>query len=279
MEIIVASERIYCLQPQVEMEAARTRVEEKKVSLVAGMMGALFTRPRPEEIQLTYAEARLEPFWSINAHLRTVYDRQRTYTVVAGGDEVKQVTVAGQTVPVVRQSGTGPAFTLTGTEHCEEEVRLARTFDGGGTVRPELGKLAAMPAMEVPDLQTFQPGGHLVMPEARAAAVVRQVVSEIVRPVKAQVIHEERLTVHSMLFFRPVYAFEYHWAVKDKRVIVEFNGMTGETHTGGRTLKERIQGMLKRDVIFDISADAVGMVVPGGSIAVKLVKAVVDQVK
>ena len=35
--------------------------------------------------------------------------------------------------------------------------------------------------------------------------------------------------------------------------------------------------MLTRDLLFDITADAVGMFVPGGSIAVKLVKAVVDR--
>jgi hypothetical protein len=37
--------------------------------------------------------------------------------------------------------------------------------------------------------------------------------------------------------------------------------------------------MLTRDLIFDMTADAVGMVVPGGSIAVKLVKAVADRGK
>lgn len=280
MEIILASERIYCIQAQVDMETARARVDEKRVNLVAGMMGALLTRPKPDDIVCTYAETRLEPFWRIGAHLRTVYDRQRSYTVVVGGDEVRQVTVSGQTLPVARQSGTGPAFTLTGTEHCEEAVRVAQTFDGSGSARPELGRLTTLPAWEIPDLQEFRPEALVVMPEARAAAVVRQVMSEVVRPVKAQVIHEERLTVESIdLFFRPVYAFEYNWAAKGKRVVVEFNALTGETTTGGKTLKERLQGVLKRDMLFDISADAVGMVVPGGSIAVKLVKAVVDQVK
>jgi hypothetical protein len=35
--------------------------------------------------------------------------------------------------------------------------------------------------------------------------------------------------------------------------------------------------MLTRDLVFDITADAFGTIVPGGSIAVKLVKAVVDR--
>ena len=39
------------------------------------------------------------------------------------------------------------------------------------------------------------------------------------------------------------------------------------------------KGILTRDLFFDVTADAVGMLVPGGSIAVKLVKAVVDRGK
>jgi hypothetical protein len=37
--------------------------------------------------------------------------------------------------------------------------------------------------------------------------------------------------------------------------------------------------MLTRDLIFDVTADAAGLIIPGGSIAVKLVKAVVDRKK
>jgi len=35
--------------------------------------------------------------------------------------------------------------------------------------------------------------------------------------------------------------------------------------------------VLTKDLIFDLTSDAVGMFVPGGSIAVKLVRAVVDR--
>lgn len=57
------------------------------------------------------------------------------------------------------------------------------------------------------------------------------------------------------------------------------DALTGEMRTGGKRLSEQLRqlkGMLTRDVLFDVTADAVGLIVPGGSIAVKLVKAVVD---
>lgn len=58
-----------------------------------------------------------------------------------------------------------------------------------------------------------------------------------------------------------------------------FDGLTGEVHSGGKKMNDQIKSMLTRDLIFDGTADAVGLIVPGGSIAVKLVKAVVDRKK
>jgi hypothetical protein len=58
---------------------------------------------------------------------------------------------------------------------------------------------------------------------------------------------------------------------------VEYDGLTGDVHSGGKRLGEQIRGMLTRDLLFDVTADAVSMIVPGGGIAVKLVKAVVDR--
>ena len=68
-----------------------------------------------------------------------------------------------------------------------------------------------------------------------------------------------------------------HISFKGKRVVVEFDALLGDTRTGGRTWRDEIKGILTRDLFFDVTADAAGMLVPGGGIAVKLVKAVVDR--
>jgi hypothetical protein len=115
----------------------------------------------------------------------------------------------------------------------------------------------------------------------KATAIIRKVLGEVIQPVnKAQIIHEERVDVEVLeLNFRPVYAFEYEWASKGKRVIVEFDALLGDSHSGGRKWSDEIKGILTRDLFFDVTADAVGMLVPGGGIAIKLVKAVVDRSK
>jgi hypothetical protein len=280
MEIYLAAERAFHFIPQISVEVARDRIEQKKTGLVSGTLGALISRPKPEDIQIASVESRLEAFWLINVFMRTVYERNRMYTIQVGGPEVQHVTALGQDLPVTVQPKGGASIALEGVEHCLEERRHGYTFDGAG-VKMDLSKYQAFAKSEITDLGQFAPSGVLVVPpQAHATTVIRTILAEVIKPVQAQVIHEERLNVEALdINFRPVYAFEYEWVTKGKRVVLEFDALTGEIHTGGRKWGDQIKGMVTRDLIFDVTADAVGMIVPGGSIAVKLVKAVVDRGK
>jgi len=282
MDIYLATEHAYHFIPQFNVEVARDRVEQKKVNLIAGTLGSLFSRAKPEDLQLATVENRVEPFWLLEASSRTVYDRARTYTIPAGGAEVRSVTVLGTDFPVVPQPKGDNAFTLAGVEHCVQELKSRQTFDGITGAKADLLKYAGAAKTEIADITTFSPEGVLVIPpQVKANAVVRQVTADVVQPVQnVQTIHEERVDVETIdLNFRPIYAFEYEWAAKNKRVIIEFDPLTGEMHSGGKRWSDQIKSMVTRDLIFDITADAFGTLVPGGSIAVKLVKAVVDRKK
>ena len=280
MEISLAEERAYYFVPQISLDVARDRIEKKKTTLVAGMFGNLISRPNPNEIQVASVENRLEPYWVITASSRTAYDRQQVYTIPIKGEEVREVTVLGQKL-TVNAKGT-PSLTLNGTEHCVEEHNVTRFYDGLTGQKADLSRFQSFTKSEITDLGQFAPEGMLVVPpQMRATAIVRQVLGEVIQPVKnAQVIHEERVDVETIeLNFRPVYAFEYEWASKGKRVVVEFDALLGDMHSGGKKWSDQIKGIITRDLFFDVTADAVGMLVPGGSIAVKLVKAVVDRSK
>jgi len=282
MDIYLATEHAYHFIPQFSVDVARDRVELKKMNLVAGMLGSLFSRSKPEELQLLTVENRVEPFWLLEASSRTSYDRARTYTVPASGPEVKSVTVAGQDLPTVPQPKSGLGFILTGIEHCLQELQTRQTFDGITGNKVDLLKYVSSAKTEIADISTFAPEGVLVIPpQVKANAVVRQVTAEVVQPVEnVQTIHEERVDIQTIdLNFRPIYAFEYEWTTKNKKVVIEFDPLTGEMRTGGKRLRDQIKGLLTRDLIFDVTADAFGTIVPGGSIAVKLVKAVVDRKK
>lgn len=280
MDIYLATERAFHLIPQVSIEVARDRLEQKKTSLVAGTVGAMLSRPKPDEIQLLSVESRLEAFWLINVIVRTVYDKQRTYTIPVSSPVVKHVTALGQDLPVTSSSKGVASFTLNAVEHCVEESHGSYNFDSSGT-RADLSKYQSFAKVEILDLGEFAPEDMLVVPpQANATTVIRAVLADAIKPVQAQMIHEERVDVAALdLYFRPVYALEYVWAAKGKRVVLEFDALTGDANSGGKKLSDQIKSMVSRELIFDVTADAVGMVVPGGSIAVKLIKAVVDRGK
>jgi len=282
MDIYLATEHAYHFVPQFSIDVARDRVEQKKVNLIAGTLGSLFSRAKPEELQLATVENRVEPFWLLEASSRTTYDRARTYNIAASGTEVKSVAVLGTEFPAVPQSKGNPTFTLTGVERCVQELQARQTFDGITGNKVDFLKYAGATKTEITDINTFAPEGVLVVPpQVKANAVVRQVTAEVVQPVQnVQAIHEERVIIETIdLNFRPIYAFEYEWTAKNKRAVIEFDPLTGEMRTGGKRWSDQIKGLVTRDLIFDITADAFGTIVPGGSIAVKLVKAVVDRKK
>lgn len=280
MEIRLAEEQAYYFVPQISPDVARDRIEKKKASLVAGTFGNLISRPNPNEIQVVSVENRLEPYWVVTAASRTAYDRQQVYTVPVKGEEVREVTVLGQKLTVTSKGS--PSLTLNGIEHCVEERRVTRFFDGLSGEKEDLSRFQSFTKSAITDLAGFAPEGVLVVPpQMRATAIVRQVLGEAIQPVKnAQIIHEERVDIETIeLNFRPVYALEYEWSSKGKRVVVEFDALLGEMRSGGKKWSDQIKGIITRDLFFDVTADAVGMLVPGGSIAIKLVKAVVDRKK
>ena len=280
MDIYLAEESAYHHIPQVTLEVALDRLEQKKVQLVSGTLGALFSRAKPEDIQLVTIENRLEAYWQISVHLHTVYERNKTYSIPLSGAEIDHVALLGQDLPVTTGPKGGTCLSLNGVEHCVEDARHNFTFDGAG-VEMDMSKYNSFPKTEVIDFENFAPEGVLVIPpKALASTVVRSILSKVIKPVDAQVIHEERIDIEKLeINFRPVYAMEYHWTAKDKKVVLEFDALTGEILGKGEKLGDQVKGMLTPELLFDVTAVAAVTLVPGGSLAVKLVKVAYDHTK
>src|SRR5919109_907121 len=138
MDISLAEEHAYYFVPKISPEVARDRIEKKKTTLVAGMFGTLISRPNPSDIQEVSAENRLEPYWAVTVATRTAYDRQQTYTIPLKGEEVREVTLLGQKLTI--SSKGNPALTLNGIEHCVDERRITRFFDGLSGQKTDLGR-------------------------------------------------------------------------------------------------------------------------------------------
>ena len=60
MEIALAEERAFQITPQVSLETARVRVDDKRTQLVAGTVGSLLSGPKPKEVKLLALENGLK---------------------------------------------------------------------------------------------------------------------------------------------------------------------------------------------------------------------------
>lgn len=278
MDIIFGDEQIFRLLPTLSLDDAREKAWDKKTSVFVSGLTGLFSRPKSEDVKITYSEFRYEPFWHIACNVRYEYDRTRSYKIPVLAPEVKRVTVDGKDYTI----GAEPRqFAITGTEHCIEESGTEVIFDAVRGQEQKWEKYLHFGKEPVIDIDKLSTDGCIVvMPEMRASAAIRQVLASVLRPIQADTIHEEEANIRIVdLYFRPVYAFEYKWESKGKTTVAELDGLTGVMTSGGVTLRQQFEKIVTRDLIFDVGANAADLLLPGSSIALKVAKSMVDSHK
>ena len=271
MEIALAEQGFYVLPAKVTQDQAREKAWEQKLN-VFGTIAKFLMRPKGEEIQVTLLELRYQPFWHAIGHKRFRYDRHAQYQIPVIKD-VQTVDILGQTFTPAQGK-----LTLQGLDHCLFEERKELFLDALTGEAQELRRYLSFDRTEANDATALPQDLALAPPEVRATAVVRQVLGDVLHPPSADQILEEEVVVDCLdLYYRPVYAFEYVWQAKDKRATVEVDGLTGEFKATGKAFGSQLKRVLNRDVLFDIGAETINLVVPGGAIALKLTKAVADR--
>ncbi len=278
MDITLADERAFLLKEQLSLEQAEGRAWEKKVDAFGRIVkvASFLQRPKDSDFELIYKEHRYEPFWHIVCRARYVYERRRDYPISLSGPEVKSVTLDGKQYEV-----TNGRIHLTLTEHCREEPERI-LFLNGYTNQPDdsLGQYLKHTANEVPPehLEDLGKQGTIVLPvQARASAVVRDVLLGVLKSIHADTIVEDAVEIANVdLYYRPVYAFQYRWLSKEKEAIVEYDAVTGELRTDGKTFQQYMGKLLDPEFLFDVGADTIDLLVPGGGLAVKLARKGLD---
>jgi len=279
VDISLGEPKIYGLDARFPMEELLRRAEEKKTSALGTGIGGFLSRPKHEEVVLLATQKRVEPFWHVACTAHYVYDRTRMYTVPASAPDVRSVTLLGSDFQVVQSGKNPPAFAFESLEHCTEDIRDELFVDGlSGSSMGSGPALVNGPRTEVADPNLLAADDTMVVaPEQRASAIVRQLLAKLLRPLQADTVFEEALAVEALeLYFRPVVAFEFQHSAKDKRGVVEVDALTGESRTATGLRVSSLTRHMSRDAMFDIGADTIGLIVPGGGIAVKLARLAID---
>jgi hypothetical protein len=280
MEIRVADERVLLFKDQITADAAQTKAWEKKLSsfgTISSVTG-FFSKPTDSDFELTYQEHRYQPFWHVVAKAKYVYDRKADYQVDVKGPEVKAFTFEK-----TRFEATNNHVHMSVMEHCTQEEQDEVFVDGvTGKNKPDLSHYLSLSPKEVSgDLTKHTPKGSiLVPPQSRVSAIMRDALSKMIKGIQADTIIEEHVEVTCVdLYYHPVFAFQYKWKPKNKDAIVEVDALTGAVSTGNRTFNEYFGKVLDPNFLFDVGADAAGILIPGGSIAVKVAKKYIDAKK
>jgi hypothetical protein len=274
MDIQLADQHIYRLDDTLTPEEIRQRAMDRRSGAFGSGLENIFSRPKADDIELVDSQRRLEPFWHVACNAVYVYERSHEYTVPASGAQVQAVTVHGEDHPI----SPGGSFTIPTVEHSREEYRQALFLDGvTGAAVPDAATIVGSARHEVTDLEALSAEADIVVPpEERASYVVRQLLTGMLKPLQADVVHEESITFEQIdLYYRPWWAFEFHWKLKDKRGVVELDAVTGQLRNS-QALMARLSRTVSRDSLFDIGADTVSLLVPGGGIAVKVAKMAID---
>lgn len=281
MEISLADERALLLKGQLSMDQAEGRAWSSRIDAFGRMakMGSFLSKPKDDDFQLIYKEHRLEPFWHIVCRAKYVYEKHREFPLELTGGMVEKVTINGQEYVV--QNGR---LTLMGTEHCREEPEKETFVDAyTSQENPELQQYLTYPANEIPTSyldELSEQGIIVVPPQARASAIVRNVLVTMMRQIQADRVIEDNLEIERVdLYYRPVFAFEYRWLSREKDAILEYDGLTGQLEAGGKTFQQYMGKLLDPEFLFDVGVDTVDLFVPGGGLAVKLAKRSIDVVR
>ncbi|MCL4417548.1 MAG: hypothetical protein M1365_12790 [Actinobacteria bacterium] len=280
MEIVVADQRVLLFDNQLTPQGAESKAWEKKIVAfdTISKVGSFLSHPKDDDFELIYHEHRYQPFCHIIAQARYIYDRNTEYKVETSGSEVQSVTCMSK-----QYESTGGYINLSVTEHCVQEEKEEVFVDAvTGKNQPELVSYLSFSHKQV--IKELKEMVHkdsiLVPPQMRVSAIMRNTLSKMIKGIQADKIQEETIDVSTVeLYYRPIYAFQYRWKSKGKEGIVEIDALTGTVKGGNRVFREYLGKVLDKDFLFDLGADAAGLLFPGGSIVIKAAKKYIDSRK
>jgi hypothetical protein len=290
MDVHLGTTHIYALNPALDFAAAQQQAIDKRLNIVAGGLGGLLSRPKPEEVDLTYSETRYEAFWHLVCTVRYTFERKKDFNVAVTGNEVRKVTLLGQEFEVaapppaqgggglLQQIGIGGAahtFTRPGVEYCVDENKQERFLDAAtGQVLQAAAEYVKKDKSEIVDLALLTSGENIVvLPQQSASKIAKALLATMVKQIQADKILEDAVQIDTLdLYFRPIYAFEFTWKTKSKTGVVEFDAATGNM-IAGKVARGKADKPIMKEELFDINTETVTSLVPTAAGNVKLVRA------
>jgi hypothetical protein len=273
--IKIDGEKLLVIQDVLGMEKARQLASEQKVKAF-GLLAGLLSRPKPEDIDISYEEKRFDAFWRVVGSSRFEYKRRKTYKVPVE-PMVKDIELLGSTF----QTTTSKIFEIEGIERCVEEYREETMVDAVDGSAGDFSKYLKFDTTQIASTDALTADGTpIVALEAKPAFLVRKITNALIKPIQADQILDEQIGISELaLYFIPVYTFELNWKTKDKRITISFDGASGELRPKANKITERLRRSFSNEEIFEFGKEVVANVIPGGGLAMMVGKKALDLTK
>jgi hypothetical protein len=166
MDITISEEKIIVLESPLSEESIREKALTKRGDAF-GQLVKFMQRPKPDEIEISETQRRLEPFWYGSARAVYKYDRRHRYEVPVA-PEVQRVTIYEQGHEVEKK-----VFHLEALEHCEEELTRELMLEPQHGNERDYHRYLGFAGREVESLDAARDGETMVvLPEVRSSFLV-----------------------------------------------------------------------------------------------------------
>ncbi len=272
-QLIIGEKGVVAYTPVITADQADKIAEENKHHGIS-FFSRLIYRPKPEEIKLTRSETRYLPFWQMFCEARVDFVREKS--VYLDLDEhVCELKIGDQYF----KAEQGRAF-VNIDERCVMRKDHQLYIDAVTGEKCDFSEIIRQRHKKPGSVEEL--AGHDFSPvpaRVKASILVRDMIFDTMKPLKAIEIIAQSLKIDKLnLCYRPVYLYEFIWEAKNQKVTFEIDAITGKVNeskaNGGHEGE-----FLSEASLFDIGADAIGLVVPGGEIAAKIARAFIGKRK
>lgn len=237
------------------------------------------------EIKLVKIYKRYDPFWHIIAESTVDYERKSKYKVITG-KEVKKVKI-GEIEFNTEEGKKDNELIFDSIDICHEHKRKEILIDGALNIKEsshiknqeKLSVYLSHESKRIREVEELMKNDVIVVPVVlKAAFILRTILQDIINPVSADKILNEKVGVDELiLYFKPIYLFEYTHSKKNDKRYVEVDSITGKVNIAKEMEHKKSKELFTESALFDIGVSAISSLVPGGEATYKLVKGISEE--
>ncbi|MBF0547243.1 MAG: HEAT repeat domain-containing protein [Candidatus Riflebacteria bacterium] len=269
IKLQIEEQKIVYFKEVISLDESKRIAEENK-KRGFNFFSRFLKSSKTHEIKTVSSKTRFEPFWVLQCHARTEFHKISEFKIPTEKN-AREIFIAAKGFDAKNGYSSVPFV-----EFCVSEKTFDLQLDARSGEKVDWLYQNKFPSFEIPEISELSRLGKWALyPKLRASTLLRNLLSDIFDPIIADEILKQEVHIKKLnLFFRPIHVFEFQWNSDFASIFI--NGLTGEFETR-QIISPQSEGIIQSDDWFDVTAEAIGMVIPGGTIAAKLARAVLKK--